>query len=157
MRMRVDDWRCLWTTRSPLRKSRTSNEEEVVSPPPPPPPAGHRQQAWTRPIARFGQTTTNFLALDKCAPKRQYLETQLRPRRSSISPPMLPYTALRRASPTTSTRVPPEGPARASIVATLRPRDAADLEVAQMQDFVMTAPGPGREGQRAQPPWYTNT
>ncbi|KAK7038006.1 DBR1-domain-containing protein [Favolaschia claudopus] len=54
--------------------------------------------------------------------------------------------------------------ARTQIAADLRARepelDIEDLEVAQVQEFVMTAPGPGREegmgGRRAQPPWYTN-
>jgi lariat debranching enzyme len=60
-------------------------EDEVAPPPPPPPvsvPSPPRHQpshVWTRPVAGPGQRTTNFLALDKCGNKRQYLEVRAFP------------------------------------------------------------------------------
>ncbi|KAJ7083674.1 lariat debranching enzyme, C-terminal domain-containing protein [Mycena belliarum] len=178
-------------------------EDEVVAPPPLPASAElaprRQPQKWTRPVARAGQSTTNFLALDKCGPKRQYLEVVDIPipesppseKTSATTPekgkgnvsttprltydlewlaisrafhPFLALTQFQRAFP-------PEEAAR-SLVAEARtwitkdlgarePRlDPDDLEITQIQEFIMTAPGPGREdetgGRRAQPPWYTN-
>ncbi|KAJ6551576.1 lariat debranching enzyme, C-terminal domain-containing protein [Mycena capillaripes] len=188
-------------------------EDEVVAPPPPPPPVAalpprhqpQRSQRWTRPVAGPGQRTTNFLALDKCGAKRQYLEVVDIPipdaapepasspsgpegkgKNKSASPPphqpprltydpewlaisraFHPFLSLTHHQPA----FPPEDAARA-LVADARTRiaedlharepelDLEDLEVTQVQEFAMTAPGPGREeemgGRRAQPPWYTN-
>ncbi|KAJ7489518.1 lariat debranching enzyme, C-terminal domain-containing protein [Mycena latifolia] len=178
-------------------------EDEVVAPPPPPPaaepaPPRRQPQKWTRPVARPGQRTTNFLALDKCGPKRQYIEVVDIPIPSSSpadSPaptndkgkgkastvprltydlewlaisrafhPFLALTQFQRAFPTEEAARALVADARTWITDDLRARepslDAEDLEVTQVQEFVMTAPGPGREdemgGRRAQPPWYTN-
>ncbi|KAJ7139021.1 lariat debranching enzyme, C-terminal domain-containing protein [Mycena epipterygia] len=183
-------------------------EDEVIAPPPPPsapksPPKRHQPQRWTRPVAGPGQRTTNFLALDKCGPKRQYIEVVDIPipgpsaaetsapsdekgkgramSPSNSTPPRLTYDlewlAISRAFHPflTLTQIqrafPPEEAARALVADArtwitndLRARepslDVEDLEVNQVQEFVMTAPGPGREdemgGRRAQPPWYTN-
>ncbi|KAJ7471318.1 lariat debranching enzyme, C-terminal domain-containing protein, partial [Mycena galericulata] len=174
-------------------------EDEVVAPPPPPPvarppPPRPQQQRWTRPVALPGQRTTNFLALDKCGNKRQYLEVVDIPipgpsapaddkgKGKASAPPRLTYDpewlAISRAfhpflSLTHMQRAfPPEEAARALVTEArtwieddLRARepglDLDDLEVGQVQEFTMTAPGPGREeemgGRRAQPPWYTNS
>jgi lariat debranching enzyme len=194
-------------------------EDEVVAPPQPPPArestASHRQpQRWTRPIARPGQSTTNFLALDKCGPKRQYIEVltvfhflaansivrqvvdipvpgssapsspaedkgkgkATTPPRSQSARltydlewlaisrafhPFLALTQFQRAFPPEEAARALVAEARTQIVADLRARepvlDAEDLEVTQIQEFVMTAPGPGREdemgGRRAQRAW----
>ncbi|KAJ7658950.1 lariat debranching enzyme, C-terminal domain-containing protein [Mycena rosella] len=186
-------------------------EDEVVAPPPPPPPAPNRApprrqpQKWARPAALPGQRTTNFLALDKCGPKRQYLEvvdipmpqgflppdsvsdsvsdspTNKGKGKATTPPPRLTYdlewlaisrafhpflalTQFQRAFPLEDAARALVAEARTWITDDLRARepylDAEDLEVTQVQEFVMTAPGPGREdevgGRRAQPPWYTN-
>ncbi|KAJ7148629.1 Metallo-dependent phosphatase-like protein [Mycena crocata] len=181
-------------------------EDEVVAPPPPPPPVAHRppqqqqRQRWTRPTAGPGQSITNFLALDKCGNKRQYLEANSFFTRSCVQVvdipipadakgkgkadggprltydpdwlavsrafhPLLSLTQMQRAFP-------PEESARA-LVAEAREwiksevgkrdkgeTDLEDLEIGAVQEFTMTAPGPGQEeamgGRRAQPPWYTN-
>ncbi|KAJ7198801.1 lariat debranching enzyme, C-terminal domain-containing protein [Mycena pura] len=167
-------------------------EDEVVTPPPPMPPLSHGSQRWTRPIARIGQRMTNFLALDKCGPKRQYLEVIDIPSSSPTEPLLadtnkaeLParltydpeWLAISRAfHPLLSLEYnqgmfPLEDKARALVTEArtwiaddLRVRepglDLEDLEISQVQEFAMTAPGPGLEetmgGKRAQPPWYTN-
>ncbi|KAF8218311.1 lariat debranching enzyme, C-terminal domain-containing protein [Mycena galopus ATCC 62051] len=189
-------------------------EDEVAAPPPPAPPARYAPpppQNWTRPVAGPGQRTTNFLALDKCGNKRQYLEVvdiplPFVPESSSASAPEpsasgSPGGKNKGKGKATS---PPPGPrltydpewlaisrafhpflslarnqsafpledaaralvadARTQIAADLAARepglDIDDLEVTQVQEFVMTAPGPGREeqmgGRRAPPSWYTN-
>lgn len=69
-------------------------EDEVIAPPPPPapapksPPKRHQPQRWTRPVAGPGQCTTNFLALDKCGPKRQYIEVRAFPSSCSLLNPV---------------------------------------------------------------------
>ncbi|KAJ7176499.1 lariat debranching enzyme, C-terminal domain-containing protein [Mycena filopes] len=181
-------------------------EDEVAPPPPPPPPRAARssrqpqqQQRWTRPVAGPGQCTTNFLALDKCAPKRQYLEVVDIPiPASSSSPssstsdvkgkgkaststprltydpewlaisrafhPLLSLTHHQRPFPLEDAARELVAAARTHITDDLRARepelDIEDLEVEAVQEFTMTAPGPGKEeqmgGRRAQPPWYTN-
>ncbi|KAF7377775.1 DBR1-domain-containing protein [Mycena sanguinolenta] len=186
-------------------------EDEVAPPPPPPvvqPPAmrhlARQPQRWTRPVAGPGQRTTNFLALDKCGNKREYLEvvdipipsipessaseTSSSPKGKgkAISPspsqqprltydpewlaisrafhPFLSLTHQQRAFPLEDAARALVAEARTQIADDLRARepglDFEDLEVSQIQEFVMTAPGPGREeqmgGRRAQPPWYTN-
>ncbi|KAJ7768523.1 lariat debranching enzyme, C-terminal domain-containing protein [Mycena metata] len=186
-------------------------EDEVAPPPPPPraapqaPPQQQQQQRWTRPVAGPGQCTTNFLALDKCGPKRQYLEVvdipitasastssssnspdkgkgkgkassppPTPPPRLTFDPdwlaisrafhPLLSLTHHQRPFPLEDAARELVAAARTHIADELRARepelDIDDLEVAAVQEFVMTAPGPGREeemgGRRAQPPWYTN-
>ncbi|KAJ7714479.1 lariat debranching enzyme, C-terminal domain-containing protein [Mycena maculata] len=163
-------------------------EDEVVAPPLPAklPPPRPQQQQWTRPVARPGQSTTNFLALDKCGNKRQYLEVVDIPipadakgkgtaPRLTYDPewlaisrafhPFLSLTQVQRAFPPEEAARALVAEARTWITDDLRKRepemDVEDLEVTQVQEFGMTAPGPGREdemgGRRAQPPWYTNS
>ncbi|KAJ7856658.1 lariat debranching enzyme, C-terminal domain-containing protein [Mycena olivaceomarginata] len=203
-------------SRAPLNPDEItlSDLEDEVAPPPPPPPVSvpppprHQpSHAWTRPVAGPGQRTTNFLALDKCGNKRQYLEVvdipiPLTPESSSeLEPssatsdkgkgkakspppsgqprltydaewlaisrafhPFLSLTRLQRAFPLEDAARALVAEARTHIADDLRARepglDIEDLEVTQIQEFQMTAPGPGREeqmgGRRAQPPWYTN-
>ncbi|KAJ6591369.1 lariat debranching enzyme, C-terminal domain-containing protein [Mycena sp. CBHHK59/15] len=189
-------------------------EDEVAAPPPRPPaaklsPPIPHQPEWTRPVPLTGQSMTRFLALDKCGPKRQYIEVvdiplpspsastpdppspndgKAKGKSKSESPPPHPYPQLtydpewlaisRAFHPFLSLShgqraFPPEEAARA-LVAEARAwiaenvskrgdeaeLDVEDLEIQSVQEFVMTAPGPGREdemgGRRAQPPWYTN-
>ncbi|KAJ7231280.1 lariat debranching enzyme, C-terminal domain-containing protein [Mycena haematopus] len=184
-------------------------EDEVAAPPPPvvaaPTPRHQARQPpkWTRPVAGLGQRTTNFLALDKCGNKREYLEVVDIPipltlesspepsgspkgKRKATSPPLsqqprltydpewlaisrafhpfLSLTHHQRPFPLEDAARALVAEARTQIANDLRARepelDIEDLEVGQIQEFVMTAPGPGREeqmgGRRAQPPWYTN-
>ncbi|KAJ6460914.1 lariat debranching enzyme, C-terminal domain-containing protein [Mycena sanguinolenta] len=199
-------------SRAPLNPDEItlSDLEDEVAPPPPPsvpaPPTMRPQprqpQRWTRPVAGPGQRTTNFLALDKCGNKREYLEVVDVPipsvpesSESSSSPkgkekatppppsqqprltydpewlaisrafhPFLSLTDRQSAFPLEDVARARVAEARTQITDDLRARepelDIEDLEVGQIQEFVMTAPGPGREeqmgGRRAQPPWYTN-
>ncbi|KAF7324875.1 DBR1-domain-containing protein [Mycena kentingensis (nom. inval.)] len=143
-------------------------EDEVEAPPPPPPPV--QQNGWTRPVALPGQTITNFLALDKCGGQRQNLEVVeiLTPNDRSAGPPRLTYDpewlAISRAfhpflSLDQRQKPYPLEDAARSLVSEARTwisdnlkmrepsLDLDDLEVAQVQEFVMTAPGPGYEEQ----------
>ncbi|KAJ7026145.1 Metallo-dependent phosphatase-like protein [Mycena alexandri] len=127
-----------------------------------------QQQRWTRPVAGPGQRTTNFLALDKCGLKRQYLEVVDIPIAASASSSSSSNFDAKgkgkgkgKASRLHANSLPPPG---LHVTDELRARepelDIEDLEVGAVQEFVMTAPGPGKEeemgGRRAQPPWYTN-
>ncbi|KAF7304246.1 DBR1-domain-containing protein [Mycena chlorophos] len=156
-------------------------EDDVVAPPPPPPPV---RAGWTRPIALPGQHLTDFLALDKCGGNRQHLEVVELPtpdQTDTDAPPRLTYDpewlAISRAFHPFFSLKPQQNrypladavgalvdEARAWVTDNLKARepslDITDLEVNQVQQFVMTAPGPGHEdtmgGKRSQPPWYTN-
>ncbi|KAJ7653339.1 lariat debranching enzyme, C-terminal domain-containing protein [Mycena polygramma] len=207
-------------SRAPLNPDEItlSDLEDEVAPPPPPPVAQppprfqpQRSHKWARPVAGPGQHTTNFLALDKCGNKRQYLEVVDIPipaeseagpsdsesgpsepisdesngkgkdKGKAASPPRLTYdpewlaisrafhpflslTHHQRAFPLEESARAMVAEARTRITDDLRARepelDIEDLEVVQVQEFTMTAPGPGKEeemgGRRAQPPWYTN-
>ncbi|KAJ7049470.1 lariat debranching enzyme, C-terminal domain-containing protein [Mycena amicta] len=161
-------------------------EDEVVAPPPPPPPPA----GWKRPTVLPGQHMTNFLALDKCGGGRQHLEVvdipipgemedtngtdPIQPPRLTYDPEWLaisrafyPFLSLeqrQRAYPLEDAARTLVADARTWITDDLKTRepslDIEDLEIAQIQEFVRTAPGPGLEntmgGKRSQPPWYTN-
>ncbi|KAF8549037.1 DBR1-domain-containing protein [Imleria badia] len=127
------------------------------------------------------QSETKFLALDKCLPRRAFLEVP-HPTTVSTEPqsPVLAYDpewlAITRAfqqyftttrqqatypdEPTARTRVATELEWVEENIARKVTNDSAKspLSVDNCQVFVQTAPGPGNEGnaQFQQPPWYTN-
>ncbi|KAJ7251235.1 lariat debranching enzyme, C-terminal domain-containing protein [Mycena rebaudengoi] len=170
-------------------------EDEVAAPLQLPPPVAeprmYYRTKYKLPAPLPGQTATRFLALDKCAPKRQYLEVvdipvpeaqgadegkgkgkETAPRLTydaqwlAITRAFFPFLTLaygQRNFPTEEEARELISAAREVIAERARARgelDIDDLEVERVQQFVMTAPGPGREdetgGPNAQPPWYTN-
>ncbi|KAF7303732.1 hypothetical protein MIND_00602800 [Mycena indigotica] len=127
------------------------------------------------PPRNLPQHSTNFLALDKCGGNRQHLEVVDIPTSAKYDPPRLAYDAewlaISRAmhpffSLEQRQRAYPSETAVRALVADARSwladrhDDIEDIEVAKIQRFAMTAPGPGLEdtmgGKRSQPPWYTN-
>lgn len=146
-------------------------EEDVVAPPPPPPPP----------------LQTKFLALDKCLPQRNFLEVIDVPSPSDFVPPPNTdssrpiisfdpeWLAITRAfNPHLSTTraqltYPNESQAREAVQRELEwvkthvfadPQDGGKgiKIVEDCQQFVMTAPAPGKEGAdgKQQPPYYPN-
>ncbi|KAH9927026.1 lariat debranching enzyme, C-terminal domain-containing protein [Amylocystis lapponica] len=136
-------------------------EEDVEAPPPPPPPSSE----------------TRFLALDKCMPRRQFLEVvdvQEPPGFRPSSAPILaydpewlaitrafhPYISFDRSQPT----YPNEAEARSAVrkeLAWVKANVLSGREILRVDDyqkFAMTAPAPGSEGAAAkqQPPYYPN-
>ncbi|KAI0365163.1 DBR1-domain-containing protein [Pilatotrama ljubarskyi] len=133
-------------------------EDEVEAPPPPPPPP----------------TTTRFLALDKCLPRRKFLEVIDVDTPSSAIPPVLSFDpewlAITRAFNRQMSlgrqqaSYPDEGPARDAVRQELdwvkehllAGKEGGVLKVEDVQQFVMTAPGPAKDEPRAPPPYYPN-
>ncbi|OSC96836.1 DBR1-domain-containing protein [Trametes coccinea BRFM310] len=132
--------------------------DEVEAPPPPPPPP----------------TQTRFLALDKCLPRRKFLEIIDVDAPSSSYPPMLTFDpewlAITRAFNTYMSlerrqgTYPDEGSARESVREALvwvrehilKGKEGEGLKVEEVQQFVTTAPGPTTDKPRAPPPYYPN-
>ncbi|KAH9885074.1 DBR1-domain-containing protein [Cubamyces lactineus] len=136
-------------------------EDEVEAPPPPPPPPSRK---------------TQFLALDKCLPKRRFLEVIDVDAPSSSSPgsPVLSfdpewlaitrafnqYMSLERKQCT----YPDEGPARDAVQQSLEwinahllaGKEDGQLKVEDIQQFSMTAPGPASNEPKTPPPYYPN-
>ncbi|KAI0737478.1 lariat debranching enzyme, C-terminal domain-containing protein [Daedaleopsis nitida] len=157
----------LLPARNPEEITLDEEEDEVEAPPPPPPPPP--------PVSE-----TRFLALDKCLPKRQFLEViDVDPPpsfSSATGPPVLAFdpewlAIVRAFNPYMSlthgqAAYPDEAAARAAVrrerewvdahVFAAKPEGVARID--DVQQFVVTAPGPGEEGTlgRVQPPYYPN-
>ncbi|CAE6479541.1 unnamed protein product [Rhizoctonia solani] len=128
-----------------------------------------------RPSAK---NVTRFLALDKCLPRREYLhvfDLDHTAQESGLeaSPPTLTYDrewlAISRAMhPFLSTQrhqptIPPVWDLAPLIQESQRwvDENVGEREIRQVQEFIMTAPGPVNTNQRPArglqpPPWYTN-
>ncbi|KDR74528.1 hypothetical protein GALMADRAFT_250535 [Galerina marginata CBS 339.88] len=157
------------TSRNPDEITLDDEEDAVEAPPPPP----------SQPAS-----VTNFLALDKCLPRRQFMEVIDIDANDTSTPPTeagqraTPFLAFdpewlaicRAFHPWLSTtrlqrQFPDEAEARGMVAkelewvrANVKADAGGEIPVGEYQTFVMTAPGPGSEGTRMgqQPPWYTN-
>ncbi|KAI0628937.1 lariat debranching enzyme, C-terminal domain-containing protein [Trametes polyzona] len=137
------------------------DEEDEVEAPPPPPPA---------------RATTRFLALDKCLPRRKFLEVidVDAPMPSPSGAPVLAFDpewlAITRAFHSymslsrTQATYPDEESARAAVQESLdwvsshllAKAPNGVLKVEDVQQFAMTAPGPAPDEPRAPPPYCPN-
>ncbi|KAG8748403.1 hypothetical protein FRC10_005950 [Ceratobasidium sp. 414] len=120
--------------------------------------------------------TTHFLALDKCVPKRPYMHViDIAPTTAPppASPPTLTYgpgwLAISRAlhpflSTTRRQQNLPPPPDMVRLIAESQrwvDKNVGEWEIAHVQEFVMTAPGPVNQDPKLpkdmpQPPWYVN-
>ncbi|KAI8974154.1 DBR1-domain-containing protein [Trametes punicea] len=133
--------------------------DDVEAPPPPPPPP----------------SKTRFLALDKCLPRRRFLEVididvpspspgspvlAFDPEWLAITRVFNQYMSLGRSQST----YPDEGPARDAVQQSLdwvkehvlAGKGNGLARVDEVQQFVMTAPGPAKDEPKAPPPYYPN-
>jgi len=140
-----------------------NEEEDVVAPPRPPTPSPE-------------PAVTKFLALDKCLPKRQYLEIVDIDAPIPVQPGITPklafdpeWLAITRAlqpwfsTSQRQTPFPEEAQAREMVKEELAWVEKEVLgtekgkEVSECQSFVVTAPGPQpKESKNQMPPFYPN-
>ncbi|KAF9045383.1 lariat debranching enzyme, C-terminal domain-containing protein [Panaeolus papilionaceus] len=131
-----------------------------------------------KPAEFIPRKETKFLALDKCLPRRQFLEVidiesddtpsgdtlnfSFDPEWLAICRAFHPLLSTTRHQPA----FPDEADARNMVARELdwvskniKTDASGEIPISDYQTFVMTAPGPGTEGQAKfqQPPWFTNS